>query len=82
MKKKELWYRWTGCACSAGEEQKVTPYWGNLHPIFGWDGNLAVMGEYSLRKVRRELLSGKKEVRIANICPNCFGAGDDVYFLK
>jgi hypothetical protein len=82
LRGKKLMYRWTGCACSIGREKEVTPGWDDLQPIYGWDGNLAVVGCYSLRKVRRELLSGKKEVRIGNICPNCFGAGDDVYYFK
>lgn len=83
--KKKLMYRWSGCACTVGEEKEVTPAWGDIPQIYGWDENLDILdivGEYSLREVRRELLSGKKEVRIPNVCPNCFGAGDDVFYFK
>jgi hypothetical protein len=82
LENQRLFYRWTGCACTAEYEREVTPTWGDLHPIYGWDENLAIIGEYSLHEILRELLAGKKELRIQTVCPNCLGTAEDVYYLK
>ena len=81
MKGKKLMYRWSGCSCSAGEEQEVKE-WGETHPIFGWDGNLAVVGSYKMRDIIRRLEAGESEVRIETVCSNCLSTGEDIYFLK
>jgi hypothetical protein len=82
-KNKKLFYRWTGCPCSASEEVEVDlKTWSNVQIIWGYDENLADIDTYKISDVIHRLNHGEKEVRIANVCHICFGTGEDIYYFK
>jgi hypothetical protein len=83
LKGKKLMYRWSGCACSEGKEQEVNLRdWRGRHFIWGWDGNLSIVGSYEMEDIIRRLKAGESEVRIQTVCSNCLGTGEDIYYFK